>query len=197
MLVLDLVLPAERSRPWWYVASVGGILVALYYVATLWSGPASGPAASVVGAGALGRVTNGISVFGGAYVVDRFTLLFNAIVLIAALCTVLLSVVRRDEEKSGYLALVFGAALGMGVLSGAGNFLTLFLGLEILSLNLYVAVAFERENTASQEAAFKYLILGAVATAAMLYGFAFIYGQTGTMALSGLRKVGRRIRPCS
>ena len=74
----------------------------------------------------------------------------------------------------------------MCVLSGAGNFLTLFLGLEILSLNLYVAVAFQRDHTASKEAAFKYLILGAVATATMLYGFAFIYGQTGTMALSGL-----------
>lgn len=186
VIILDLALRADRSRPWWYAASIGGILIALYYVATLWSGPASGPAASVVGSGLWGRVTNGISVFGGAYVVDRFTLLFNTIVLLAALCTVLLSAARRDEEMSGYLALVFGAALGMCVLSGAGNFLTLFLGLEILSLNLYVAVAFEKENLAAKEAAFKYLILGAVATAAMIYGFAFLYGQTGTMALSGL-----------
>lgn len=184
VLVLDLVLPAERSRPWWYVASLGGILIALYYVSALWSGPAAGPAAAVVGAGAFGRVTNGIAVFGGAYVVDRFTLLFNAIVLITAFCTVLLSAARRDEEMSGYLALVFGAALGMCVLAGAGNFLTLFLGLEILSLNLYVAVAFQRDHLPSKEAALKYLILGAVATAAMLYGFAFVYGQTGTMALS-------------
>ena len=98
VLVLDLILPAEQSRPWWYVASLGGILVALY-VAALWSGPASGPAASVVGAGALGRVSNGISVFGGAYVVDRFTLLFNGIVLLAAFCTVLLSAVRRGTMR--------------------------------------------------------------------------------------------------
>lgn len=186
VLILDLVLPADRSRPWCYAAGLGGILVALYYVAGLWSGPASGPAASVVGAGALGRVTNGIAVFGGHYVVDRFTLLFSVIVLIAAFCAILLSAVKKDEEISGYLALLLGAALGMCVLAGAGSFFTLFLGLEILSLNLYVAVAFERENLASKEAAFKYLILGAAATAAMIYGFAFLYGQTGTMALSGL-----------
>lgn len=186
VLILDLIMPQERSRPWWYVAGLGGILVALYYVSALWSGPAAGPTAAVVGTGAFGRVTNGIAVFGGAYVVDRFTLLFNTIVLITAFCTVLMSAARRDEEMSGYLALVFGAALGMCVLAGAGNFVTLFLGLEILSLNLYVAVAFRREDVPSKEAAFKYLILGAVATAAMLYGFAFIYGQTGTMSLGSL-----------
>ena len=149
---------------------------------------AAGPAASIIGAGLWGRVTNGISVFGGAYVVDRFTLLFSGIVLIAAFCTVLLSTARRDEDMPGYVALVLGAALGMCVLAGAGNFLTLFLGLEILSLNLYVAVAFERHNAAAKEAALKYLILGALATAAMVYGFAFLYGQTGTMSLSGLAR---------
>jgi len=186
VLLLDLVLPAGRSRPWCYAAGIGGVLVALYYVAGLWSGPAAGPAASVVGAGALGRVTNGIAVFGGHYVLDRFTLLFNVIVLIAALCAILLSARNEDEEISGYLALVFGAALGMCVLAGAGSFFTLFLGLEILSLNLYVAVAFERDNLASKEAAFKYLILGAAATAAMIYGFALLYGQTGTMSLAGV-----------
>ncbi len=162
VLVLELVLPAERSRPWWYAAGLGGIALALYYVALLWSGPAAGPAASIIGAGLWGRVTNGISVFGGAYVVDRFTLLFSGIVLIAAFCTVLLSTARRDEDMPGYVALVLGAALGMCVLAGAGNFLTLFLGLEILSLNLYVAVAFERHNAAAKEAALKYLILGAL-----------------------------------
>lgn len=186
VLVLDLVLRKERSRPWCYAAALGGIAVALYYTAGLWSGPAAGPAASVVGAGALGRVTNGIAAFGGHYVVDRFTLIFNGIVLIAAACAVLLSAVRRDEEISGYIALLLGAALGMCVLAGAGSFFTLFLGLEILSLHLYVAVAFDRENDASQEAAFKYLILGAGAAAAMIYGFALLYGQTGTMALAGL-----------
>lgn len=188
VLVLELVLPAERSRPWWYAAGLGGIALALYYVALLWSGPAAGPAASIIGAGLWGRVTNGISVFGGAYVVDRFTLLFSGIVLIAAFCTVLLSTARRDEDMPGYVALVLGAALGMCVLAGAGNFLTLFLGLEILSLNLYVAVALERHNAAAKEAALKYLILGALATAAMVYGFAFLYGQTGTMSLSGLAR---------
>jgi len=186
VLILDLVLPADRSRPWLYAAGVGGVLVALLYTYQLWWGPAAGPAASVVGAGALGRLSTGIAVFGGHYVLDRFTLIFHALVLIAVLCALLMSAPRRDEEKSGYLALLLGAALGMGVLAGAGSFFTLFLGLEILSLNLYVAVAFERGKVTAQEAGFKYLILGAAATATMVYGFALLYGQTGTMALSGL-----------
>ncbi len=90
VLILDLVLPADRSRPWLYAAGVGGVLVALLYTYQLWWGPAAGPAASVVGAGALGRLSTGIAAFGGHYVLDRFTLIFHALVLIAVLCALLI-----------------------------------------------------------------------------------------------------------
>lgn len=184
-LLLDLILPKDRSRPWWYVAAAGGVAVAMWYVIDLWSYvPLRG--ATSLGVGEWGRLTEGISVFGGAYIVDRFTLLFEVIVLIAAFGAILMSAIRKDEEMSGYLALVMGAALGMCVLVGAGNLLTLFLGLEILSLNLYVGVAFRRDHRESKEAALKYLILGSVASAVMLYGFAFFYGQTGSISLAAL-----------
>lgn len=184
-LILDLILPKDRSRPWCYFAAVAGIAVALWYTIDLWSTLPPRTATSLA-VGELGRLSHGLAVFGGAYIVDRFSLIFSALVMVAALGAILMSVVRREEEMSGYLALILGAALGMSVLVGAGNLITLFLGLEILSLNLYVAVAFQPDHRASKEAALKYLVLGSVATAMMLYGFAFLYGQTGTISLVGL-----------
>ena len=178
VLVLDLVLPANRSRPWWFAVSVGGLLLALWYVGSLWSGAAApGPSE--------GTFTRGITAFGGAFVLDRFTLIFTGIVLVAALLSILISARRSERDLSGYLALILWSALGMAVLAGAGNLLTLFLGLEILSLSLYVIVAFG-EGERSREAAFKYLILGSVASGALLYGAALIYAQTGGMSLASL-----------
>lgn len=178
VLVLDLALPADRSRPWWFVVSVGGILLALGYIRSLWSGPAA-PGALSEG------ITRGITTFGGAFILDRFTLIFSGMVLVAAMLSVLMSSFRREKDLSGYLALLLWSALGMMVLSGAGNLLTLFLGLEILSLSLYVIVAYG-EGERNREAAFKYLILGSVASGAFLYGAALVYAQTGTMAFSAL-----------
>ena len=181
VLVLDLILPERQGRPWWYAVSLGGILLALWYVFSLWN--ASGGGGTAAG---LGRLTQGLTAFGGAYIVDRFGLLFGVVVLIAAFLATLLSVLRREEDIAGFLALVLWAATGMMVLAGAGNFLTLFLGLELLSLSLYVLVAFGQGDARAKEAGFKYLVLGSVASAAMLYGLAFIYGATGSMSLSGI-----------
>jgi len=178
VLVLDLVLPADRSRPWWFAVSVGGLLLALWYVRSLWGGAAAPGVFE-------GTLTRGITAFGGAFILDRFTLIFTAIVLVAALLSILISALRSERDLSGYLALILWSALGMAVLAGAGNLLTLFLGLEILSLSLYVIVAF-REGERSREAAFKYLILGSVASGAFLYGTALVYAQTGGMALESL-----------
>ncbi len=170
VLILDLILPYERSRPWWYAVALGGILLAGWYTLSLWS---SGAATSQ-------------AVFGGAYSLDRFGLLFGMIVLSAAFLAVLLSFFRKERDVSGYLALILWAAMGMMVLAGAGNFMTLFLGLELLSLSLYVLVAFGERDTKAKEAGFKYLVLGSVASAAMLYGLGFIYGQTGSMDFTAL-----------
>ncbi len=171
VLVLDLILPYERSRPWWYAVSLGGIALSFWYLVGLWSNPAG---------------IEGRSAFGGAYLLDRFGLIFGAIALGAAFLCVLQSVYRKEKDVSGYLALVLWSAMGMMVLAGAGNFLTIFMGLEVLSLSLYVVVAFGEGDAKSKEAAFKYLVLGSVASATILYGFAFVYGQTGSMDLGSV-----------
>ena len=169
VLVLDLVLPYERSRPWWYVVSLGGVALSFWYLVGLWS-----------------EAGRAVPAFCGAFVLDRFGLLFSAIVLGAAFLCVLASVYRKEKDTSGYLALVLWSAMGMMTLAGAQNFLTIFMGLEILSLSLYVIVAFGEGDAKAKEAAFKYLVLGSIASAAMLYGFAFIYGQTGSMQLASI-----------
>ena len=171
VLVFDLALPARAAVGWWYVASLGAIALSGYYTWSLWP--------QVAGGGTL-------SAYAGAFVADRFSLVMNAILLGTALFTVLLSSARSEEDMSGYLALILWAAMGMMVLAGAGNLMTVFLGLEIFSLALYVNVAFKPQNSASKEAAFKYLILGSVASGMLLFGSALIYGATGSFSFQGI-----------
>ncbi|MGE5674234.1 MAG: NADH-quinone oxidoreductase subunit N, partial [Mycobacterium leprae] len=126
--------------------------------------------------------------FNGAMVMDRFGVVFSAILLITAFLTVLLSFGRSEEDKSGYLALVLWGTMGMIVMAASGSLMTIFLGLELLSLALYVMVAFDPKRPQAREAALKYFFLGSVASAFMLFGFALVYGATGTMDLVAITK---------
>ncbi|HYF80449.1 MAG TPA: NADH-quinone oxidoreductase subunit N [Symbiobacteriaceae bacterium] len=167
ILLLDLLV-ARKSQSMWYVAGVGSVATAGYYLWQLWgAGEPRG--------------------FYGAMIMDRFGLVFAAILLGAVLLTVLLSMGRREEDKSGYLALVLWAGMGMVMMATAGNLMTIFLGLELLSLALYVAVAFDPQRATAREAALKYFVLGSVASSFILMGFAFIYGVTGTMDLAAIK----------
>lgn len=167
VLLLDLVLPARRAHTWWFLAALGAVLTAAWYTLTLW--PRDGGA---------------VVAFQGALVADRFGLLIAGIILAAALATVALSLHRTEDDTSGYLALVLWAAMGMIVLVMAGSLMTVFLGLELLSLALYVAVAFAPGVDRAREAALKYFVLGSVAAGFMLFGFALMYGTTGTFDLT-------------
>lgn len=164
VLVLDLILPAPAARPWWLAATLGAFALAGFYAAGLW-----------------GR--NGAA-FAGSFRADNFSLAFLLIFAGTGIATVLLSLQRREDDLSGYLALVLWAAMGMAVLAGAGSFLTVFLGLEILSLALYVLVAFAPGQPAGWEAAIKYFLLGSAAAGFLLFGFALVYGATGSMDLA-------------
>ena len=83
------------------------------------------------------------------------------------------------------------AVLGIQVIISAGSLLTLYMGIEIMSLSLYAMVAFDRDNGVAAEAAMKYFVLGAIASGALLYGISILYGVTGTIRLDGL---ARRVR---
>ncbi|MFZ1899360.1 MAG: proton-conducting transporter membrane subunit, partial [Azonexus sp.] len=88
---------------------------------------------------------------------------------------------REVMNKGEYYVLALFATLGMMVMISANHFVTIYLGLELLSLSLYAMVAMNRESVMSTEAAMKYFVLGALASGMLLYGMSMIYGATGTL----------------
>ena len=132
--------------------------------------------------------------FDGGLRADRFSLLFNIVFLSAAALTILLawrepaSVDRRGE----FVGLILISATGMMLVAGAGDLIGIFLGIEILSVALYVLCALEVWREKSLESGLKYLITGAVGASVLLYGLALLFGATGTLRLSeiGLKLQG-------
>ena len=108
------------------------------------------------------RITRqAISAFGGALTVDRFSLFFNAIFLVT---TALVAAVSQPDIRTDfpeYLTVMLFAQSGMFILAGGADLITLFLGLELMALSFYILAGFARESRRSNEAALKFLILGA------------------------------------
>jgi len=168
VLILDAFVPRERIYVLAVVTLAGlglSTLAALY----LW--------------GATGTA------YGGMLATDNLTLYFSLVLLAGAALTVLLSwdyLQREGIDRGEFYALVLLAVAGMMLLASSGDLLMVFLSLETLSLALYILVGFARERLASQEAALKYFLLGAFASAFLLYGIALVYGATGTTRLADL-----------
>ncbi|HEY6721532.1 MAG TPA: NADH-quinone oxidoreductase subunit NuoN, partial [Burkholderiales bacterium] len=99
----------------------------------------------------------------------------------------------RGLLRGEFLTLLLFALLGIMVLMSANSFITVYVGLELLSLCLYALVALNRDSAASTEAAMKYFVLGALASGMLLYGMSMIYGATGTLELAEVAKGAARI----
>lgn len=124
--------------------------------------------------------------FGGAFIVGGFSVVFQEIVLLAALGSVVLyGATGTTERVPGAIALMLWSTCGAMLMAGAGNLMTIFLGLELLSLALYCLCGLADRPT-SREAALKYLILSSTASAFMLYGMALLFGASGSVALADL-----------
>lgn len=127
-----------------------------------------------------------IEAFGGGFRADRFSLLFNILFLVLAAGTILLawrdpaSVDRRGE----FAGLILIATTGMMLVVGAGDLISIFLGIEILSVSFYVLCALEVWRERSLEAGLKYLIAGAVGASVLLYGLTLLFGATGSTKLA-------------
>jgi NADH-quinone oxidoreductase subunit N len=93
---------------------------------------------------------------------------------------------RESMNKGEYYVLTLFATLGMMVMISANHFLTIYIGIELLSLSLYAMVAMNRDSVASTEAAMKYFVLGALASGLLLYGMSMIYGATGTLEITAI-----------
>ncbi len=101
---------------------------------------------------------------------------------------------RRGLFKGEYFILGLVALLGIMVMVSAGNLLTVYLGVELLSLSLYAMIAFDRDSSIAAESAMKYFVLGAISSGMLLYGFSIVYGIAGTLQIDelalALREVG-------
>jgi len=168
LIVVELFVPKERSALIGWLSMIG-ILGALIAQVTLWGRPLSG--------------------FGGMVVLDGMAAFISAVGLIAALLSVWASLnyIRdRGIERGEYYALLVFSTSGLLLMAQAANLIVVFLGLELLSIPLYVLAGFARPRLDSEEAAIKYFLLGAFATGFLVYGIALVYGATGTTDLARL-----------
>jgi len=127
--------------------------------------------------------------FNGLYVVDDFAVFMKLMVLLASFLTILISrdfIKREGMAKFEYPILLSFAVLGMMMMISANDLMSLYIGLELQSLALYVAAAFQRNSLRSTEAGLKYFVLGALSSGMLLYGASLIYGFTGTTSFDGL-----------
>ena len=168
-----MTMPREAPRSRLAILGLLGLAVAFLWSAALW-----------------GRNT---SIFSGMVVVDNFALFFNFLLLIACALTFLLSMnylKLHDMDRGEYYALMLLATVGMMLMAASTDLVTIFISLEIFSLALYVLSGFARSKASSRESALKYFLLGAFASAFMLYGIALVYGALG---VTNLQAIGEAI----
>src|SRR5436189_1765648 len=133
----------------------------------------------------VGRLTT----FGASFVVDDFARFLKILALTGSVATLVLSaefLADQSRRLFEYSILVLLSTLGMMVLISAADLIMLYLGLELMSLALYVVAASNRDNAKSTEAGLKYFVLGALSSGMLLYGASLIYGFTGTVEFAGI-----------
>jgi NADH-quinone oxidoreductase subunit N len=165
LLLIELVLPHGKKHLSGYLA-FAGVIVAMIRTGLQW------------GTGQIG--------YSGMVVLDDLSTLFNLLFLGSTAVVILLSMPflrREDVEHSEYYALLLFATAGMMILASSLDLIMIFLGIEVLSISLYILAGYRRNSDASNEAAMKYFLLGAFASAVLLYGIALVFGATGTTNL--------------
>jgi NADH-quinone oxidoreductase subunit N len=144
----------------------------------------------------LSSTTGGRTVtFSGQFVVDGFAVFMKWLVLIGTALTILMSLGFNDRERMAraeYPVLMMFAAVGMFLMVSANDLISLYVGLELQSLALYVVAAFDRDSTRSSEAGLKYFVLGALSSGLLLYGASLVYGFAGSTGFDALAALFKR-----
>jgi len=129
--------------------------------------------------------------FGGSFIVDPFARFLKLLALTGSATAILMSTTYlkvERQERFEYPILIVLSATGMLMLISAADLIALYLGLELMSLALYVVAAINRDSVKSSEAGLKYFVLGALSSGMLLYGASLIYGFTGTVSFAGIAK---------
>jgi len=166
VLLVDVFSPKTERKGYLGILSLIGIVMAFFYTLPL--------------------MGTGKSGFEGMFVADGFSLFLKIIFLIIAFITLLISIGYAEREGIAfgeYYALILFSTLGMSLMASGTHLIVIFLGLETMSIAIYVLAGMLREDRRSVESAFKYFLLGAFATGFLLYGIALLYGATGSLYL--------------
>ena len=132
--------------------------------------------------------------FGGSFVLDSFARFMKLLALTGSAAAILMSfdyLIRENQQRFEFPVLILLSTAGMMILISAGDLIALYLGLELMSLALYVVAAIDRDSVRSTEAGLKYFVLGALSSGMLLYGASLVYGFTGTVSFSGIAKAAR------
>ena len=165
ILMLDFIVPKGR-RDWLGYLSVLGVLLTLMVLFPQWGATQSA--------------------FSGQYLIDPFALFFKIVFLASAGLIILMSIgYLRNEgaDRGEFYALILFATLGMMLMASAVDLLILYIGLETMSICIYVLAGFLKRERRSNEAALKYLLMGGFSSAIILYGMVMLYGLTGATGL--------------
>ena len=162
LLLINVFVKGESKGYLGYL-SIAGIVVSLFSVVSGWGSPQEA--------------------FSGTIVQDNFAIFFKVIFLISAAMSILITdkyLVREECNQGEIYPLILFATVGMMLMAAGTDLMTIFLGLEVLSVSLYILAGFNRDSLKSNEAGLKYFLLGAFSTGFLLYGMALTYGATGT-----------------
>jgi NADH-quinone oxidoreductase subunit N len=169
VILLDLLPPRDRKDHLGFVSALGAVAT---LIVTYWM-------TFAIGGGELRG-------FRGMVVLDPYALFFNVVIGYATGLVILLSMdyIRREGQEAGeFYILILLSAIGMMLMASAGDLIIVFLGLETMSIALYVLTGFFRNRLEAGEASMKYFLMGAFASGFFLYGIALIFGATGTTNL--------------
>ena len=168
VLVADALLDRRVARFWLPLLTVLGLIVAIF----------TGPIVAV-----------SHTAFGGFVVVDTFTAFFRVLFCVLAIFATVVApeyLERRAIPAGEYYATILFSTVGAMTIALATDLITMFLGLELMTIPVYVLAGMSRRDRYSNEAALKYFLLGAFSSAMLLYGFAWLYGLAGTTAFAGV-----------
>ncbi len=169
VLMVDLGLPRDRKSPLVVISFIGIVIAAYFCGPVLWQ--------------------KGFTAFHGTVIADDFALMFQFILLVVAALSIALSeryIQTKGINYGEYYALLLFSTSGAMLMATSRELITIFVGLEVLSIALYVLSGFARTEARSEESAMKYFLLGSFSSGFFLYGIALVYGGTGTTRLDFL-----------
>ena len=170
LLVLDVVTPQSKKR-WIGYVSIGGVIASGFSLFWMWYTL---------------RPATQFFAFSDMFVIDNLAIAFKAIFLVAAALSIAISIKYLDveEDQHGeYYALVLFSTVGMMVIASGSDLLSLYIGMELMALSVYVLVGYMKRDRRSNEASMKYFLMGAFSSGILLYGISLFYGVTGSTNL--------------